>query len=136
MDKLKPCPFCGGAVNLERAGVSGEWWGIVCRNTINIGGTCAVEIRRSATPEAAIKRWNLRAPALDAYHRGRAEGLREAAKVCGDKGRNLNGTVSRVTREANGASTYLAERCKIEGKIFQSAEESIEAMIGKPATKK
>ena len=60
-DKLLPCPFCGGGVNLERTIDQREWWGVVCRNTSNIGGTCAVQIRPSASKEAAIGRWNRRA---------------------------------------------------------------------------
>lgn len=67
-EELKPCPFCGGSVELERArdtrdeimGVR-QWWGVVCRNTINRGGTCAIEQRPSASQEAAIERWNRRA---------------------------------------------------------------------------
>jgi len=68
-DELLPCPFCGGPVSLERAhdtldNIHGtrKWWGVVCRNTLNLGGTCAVQIRPSASPETAIERWNRRAP--------------------------------------------------------------------------
>jgi len=69
-DELKPCPFCGGAVSLERTrdtrdeilGVR-QWWGVVCRNTENLGGSCAIEQRPSASKEAAIERWNHRANA-------------------------------------------------------------------------
>ena len=64
---LLPCPFCGGAVKLEVAErtlnrIMGErrWWGVVCRNTINVGGTCAIQQRPSASEEAAISRWNMR----------------------------------------------------------------------------
>jgi hypothetical protein len=62
-EQLKPCPFCGGAVELEQANLRGahRWWGVVCRNTINLGGTCAVEQIPSASPEAATERWNRRA---------------------------------------------------------------------------
>jgi hypothetical protein len=68
-EELKPCPFCGGAVHLERAydtqdRIMGtrKWWGVVCRNTINLGGTCAIEQIPSASEKAAIERWNRRAP--------------------------------------------------------------------------
>lgn len=64
---LKACPFCGGAVELEQASESysrehgpRKWWGIVCRNTINQGGTCAIQQIPSVSPEAAIARWNRR----------------------------------------------------------------------------
>jgi hypothetical protein len=67
--ELLPCPFCGGPVALEEAGptqdrIHGErrWWGVVCRNTMNRGGTCAIYQRPSASKEAAIERWNRRAP--------------------------------------------------------------------------
>lgn len=66
---LLPCPFCGGAVELERTTGSfekihgqREWWGVKCRNTINVGGTCAIEQVPSASKEAAVERWNRRAP--------------------------------------------------------------------------
>ncbi|HDR9337674.1 Lar family restriction alleviation protein [Burkholderia multivorans] len=72
MSELKPCPFCGGSVSLERAHSTTDfihgtrqWWGVVCRNTVNLGGTCAIEQRPSASPEAAIERWNRRAPASE-----------------------------------------------------------------------
>jgi hypothetical protein len=62
-EELKPCPFCGGAVELEQANSRGahRWWGVVCRNTINLGGTCAIEQIPSASREAATERWNRRA---------------------------------------------------------------------------
>lgn len=66
---LLPCPFCGGSVTLERAHQSHseiygmrQWYGVKCRNTLNLGGTCAVEAIPSASPEAAIERWNRRTP--------------------------------------------------------------------------
>ncbi len=65
---LAPCPFCGGPVQLEEASPTrdrlyGErrWYGVVCRNTTNIGGSCAMEQRPSASKESAIARWNRRA---------------------------------------------------------------------------
>lgn len=70
---LLPCPFCGGPVTLERAHESRdeiygerEWWGVVCRNTMNLGGTCAIEQRPSASQEAAVERWNRRAKGIAA----------------------------------------------------------------------
>jgi hypothetical protein len=64
-EELKPCPFCGGAVELEQANSRGahRGWGVVCRNTINLGGTCAIEQIPSASREAATERWNRRAAA-------------------------------------------------------------------------
>ncbi|WP_189347221.1 Lar family restriction alleviation protein [Mesorhizobium sp. M4A.F.Ca.ET.090.04.2.1] len=65
MAELKPCPFCGGPVKLEQPldslPFSSRGWGVVCRNTINLGGTCAIEQIPSRTKEAAIERWNRRA---------------------------------------------------------------------------
>jgi hypothetical protein len=61
---LLPCPFCGGPVELEktiRKGADGRvWWGVVCRNTMGRGGTCAIQQRPSASEEAAVERWNTR----------------------------------------------------------------------------
>lgn len=66
-EELLPCPFCGGQVNLEhvtteysREHGDRDFWGVVCRNTINHGGSCAMEQRPSASKEAAIARWNMR----------------------------------------------------------------------------
>lgn len=67
LDHLLPCPFCGGHVKLEIAGVkrdriegAREFWGVVCRNTTNLGGSCCMEQVPSASKEAAIARWNMR----------------------------------------------------------------------------
>jgi hypothetical protein len=66
---LKPCPFCGGAVQIERCTDTFErlhgrrqWWGIVCRNTRNWGGSCALETTPQASIEAVVERWNKRVP--------------------------------------------------------------------------
>ncbi len=64
---LKPCPFCGGEVKLEQP-VSEynsfhgtrKFYGVVCRNTNNRGGTCCMEQVPSASIEAAVMRWNMR----------------------------------------------------------------------------
>ena len=37
-----------------------EFFGVVCRNTINRGGTCCMEQVPSSSKEAAIDRWNMR----------------------------------------------------------------------------
>lgn len=61
--ELKPCPFCGGDVQMETVKMrSGTWYGVVCRNTGNRGGTCAMEQVPSRTSEAASDRWNMRKP--------------------------------------------------------------------------
>lgn len=60
-DELLPCPFCGGSVYIERTIDGREWFGVVCRNTMNRGGTCAIQQLPSASREAAIERWNTRA---------------------------------------------------------------------------
>lgn len=71
-DTLKPCPFCGGPVQLELARVTDDrmygdkngerrWYGVVCRNTTNLGGSCCMEQVPSASKEAATARWNMRA---------------------------------------------------------------------------
>ncbi|KWW18821.1 hypothetical protein AS889_04650 [Pseudomonas putida] len=62
-EKLKPCPFCGGPVQLEKVYLrSGTWHGVKCRNTGNHGYDCTMEQVPSMTPEAAVKRWNMRKP--------------------------------------------------------------------------
>lgn len=68
---LLPCPFCGGPVKLELARVTHDrmygdkngdrrWYGVVCRNTINHGGTCCMDQVPSASVDAAVARWNMR----------------------------------------------------------------------------
>lgn len=57
--RLKRCPFCGGEVQLEETVKKGSF-GVVCRSTKNLGGTCAIESIPSGK-KAAIKRWNTRA---------------------------------------------------------------------------
>ena len=65
--ELKPCPFCGGPVRLEKAHEqrhpaygARQFWGVVCRNTINLGSTCCMEQVPSASEGAAVARWNMR----------------------------------------------------------------------------
>jgi hypothetical protein len=68
---LLPCPFCGGPVQLELANTSRDriwgdkngdrhWYGVTCRNTINLGGTCCMDQVPSASKGSAIRRWNMR----------------------------------------------------------------------------
>ena len=64
---LLPCPFCGGSVKMEEGEETRDylhgrrrWWGIICRNTINRGGSCAIQISPQASIEAAVDRWNMR----------------------------------------------------------------------------
>jgi hypothetical protein len=65
--ELLPCPFCGGPVKLEKAHVRRDYiegdrqfYGVVCRNTTNRGGSCCMEQVPSASEEAAVARWNMR----------------------------------------------------------------------------
>ena len=78
--ELLPCPFCGGPVKLEKADVGRnpkEWFGVVCRNTTNVGGSCCMQQVASRTKEAAIARWQARA------QDNRCAELLEAAKIFG-----------------------------------------------------
>jgi hypothetical protein len=65
--RLLPCPFCGGPVQLEKTRdgthpIYGRrsFYGVTCRNTTNLGGTCCMEQVPSASREAAVTRWNTR----------------------------------------------------------------------------
>jgi hypothetical protein len=85
-DELLPCPFCGGKVDLEPPTKSWHeqhglrnWWGVACRNTINLGGSCAIQQIPSASKEAAIERWNRRA--LTTPQPGVREGVLRAAVI-------------------------------------------------------
>lgn len=78
-EKLKPCPFCGGQVELETVkSRAGTLYGVVCRNTGNRGCTCAMEQVPSRSAEAAIARWNMRKPEDEL--RAEIDALREDAE--------------------------------------------------------
>ena len=89
--ELKECPFCGGEALLEEAapaqGSMGgriRWWGVLCRNTANRGGTCAIEQVPSASKEAAIERWNHRtAPEGVTLTESELDELLEDMELCG-----------------------------------------------------
>ena len=53
MEKLKPCPFCGGdgEIRKEKAGVFGLLYEVVCKKCL---ASTAIEI----TSARAIERWN------------------------------------------------------------------------------
>ena len=66
--ELLPCPFCGGPVRLEMThrrfdGV--QFWGITCRNTFGIGGSCAEEINDAWADVCAANVANRDLPAPD-----------------------------------------------------------------------
>jgi len=82
---LLPCPFCGGDVRLEKTIDRREWWGVVCRNTEGLGGTCAIQQRPSASIEAAVTRWNTRSKLPSIWtHRGRGHYIGSCVVVCAD----------------------------------------------------
>lgn len=90
-EKLKPCPFCGGQVQLETVkSRAGTLYGVVCRNTGNRGCTCAMEQVPSRSAEAAIARWNMRKPMeeLIAENERFDEGMRSIASSLGAGGYN------------------------------------------------
>ncbi|UXN73408.1 Lar family restriction alleviation protein [Devosia sp. A8/3-2] len=124
MSELLPCPFCGGAVFLERPterplhSPPDEWWGVVCRNTENLGGTCAIQQRPSRTKEAAIDRWNTRA---DVSSQAEIERLRTA--------------LSKMANEVFGLSVFEVELRSVMGNtnwsvLRQRAEEARAALSG------
>lgn len=48
MEKLKKCPFCGGA------DISSDWWEVTCR----CGGYLSNKTATAWTKDQAIKAWN------------------------------------------------------------------------------
>lgn len=60
MEKLKPCPFCGGEAKLqEKIIAKGAWWSVVCLNE-----KCGAHIFfywAEWNKETNVKRWNRRA---------------------------------------------------------------------------
>lgn len=62
MDKLKPCPFCGGDAEIEHRHSPYTHWKLKwfiprCKDTACLGRSC----RMFQTEEAAAKAWNRRA---------------------------------------------------------------------------
>lgn len=68
MEKLKPCPFCGGKAVLKQIPIGQDFpYYVQCDNMkclINSSTCCR------ATPEEAIEIWNHRPGEADAYLRG------------------------------------------------------------------
>ena len=66
MEKLKPCPICGGAAILKRIPYDDLFW-VMCNNK-----NCYAEVstRIMATEKEAIEIWNNRPGEEDAYRRG------------------------------------------------------------------
>jgi len=61
MDKLKPCPFCGGeAEAFHPHSVAGGWYA-ECYAEYNDGECCEARTAIYDTAEEAIKAWNTRA---------------------------------------------------------------------------
>lgn len=63
MEKLKPCPFCGGGAVLRK----GQRYLVLCKNAECRAYISTVDM---STPEEAIKIWNHRPGEADAYRRG------------------------------------------------------------------
>jgi len=57
MDKLKPCPFCGGEANVERAVCDYDAWHVVCPNN-----NCRAEAGCCGSKDGAADAWNTRTP--------------------------------------------------------------------------
>lgn len=107
-EKLKPCPFCGGRVQLEEVKMrSGTWYGVKCRNTRNLGGDCTMEQVPSRTPEAAAGRWNMRKPMDDLE--AEIERLREANDKLSRRNGMLEENVQTMT-EAYVLYTWLRKK--------------------------
>jgi len=80
IEKLKPCPFCGGRyVRAQQNGVrpngSFAWWEVACDD-------CDIVVRPFDDREQAIGTWNRRA-ALDtlALRKAEARGMERAAVI-------------------------------------------------------
>lgn len=53
MDKIKPCPFCGGAGKIEKSIGKYEYWKIQCQ-------LCGVSTLVSVDKDLPVKWWNKR----------------------------------------------------------------------------
>ena len=66
MEKLKPCPFCGGGATLRR-GPYGDVFYVICNNE-NCYASASTRIM--TTEKEAIEIWNHRPGEKEAYRRG------------------------------------------------------------------
>lgn len=130
-EKLKPCPFCGGEVQMETVkSRAGTLYGVVCRNTGNRGCTCAMEQVPSRTAEAAIARWNMRKP-MD-----QLEAENEALRKDAERYRFVRELAWYVDQAAlvyelgNSRSPWAGERLPVDA---DEVEEAIDAAMVKEA---
>jgi len=74
-EDLKPCPFCGGEVEIERASKSGAIQCMGPSSCLNTGLLIGFDLSQEST---AIAAWNRRADLHDtAIAAAKAEGIRE-----------------------------------------------------------
>ena len=64
MDKLKPCPFCGGKAGVVYGAKRKDAYGKDCTVTVVYCDTCCAKIEMSKT-HLAIEAWNRRAGESD-----------------------------------------------------------------------
>lgn len=119
--ELLPCPFCGGGVEIEETETtnSHRWWGVVCRNTTSRGGTCAIQQRPSASIEAAVERWNRRAPA-DQAARALPAGMEPVAWVDMAQWPPIRwpaGSVRADFRDIDGMALFTAAQVQAMGRV-------------------
>jgi hypothetical protein len=128
MAELKPCPFCGDSVTLDRApdaydvatGYFTKRWAVRCEGRLLSANEahyalCGIQQTSSPSPEIAIERWNTRvAPNPYAYDRA----LNESKTVtlfrcvtCGNSDRLMASSVKGFCQPcANRASLGLKPR--------------------------
>lgn len=82
VERLKPCPFCGGEAILVMSGDDRSWhWNVICTNGDECGATFQDGERRAVAVETWNRRTDLRAEKAEAENKRLREALAETLEI-------------------------------------------------------